>query len=144
MPGLRLSIFLDLLMGKNIKITKASQLATLKTETFIAGVILAILFLLITWAVITFLVAYEGGKEDKSGGKRRIIFYVVGFINIVILFVINTFHVSGFVKRSLQSDYTTTNIIAIVICALVYFVGGFALSKIFKTAKIGTLFPSRK
>ena len=144
MLGLRLSIFLDLLMGKNIKITRASQLATLKTETFIAGVLLAIIFLLITWAVVTFFIAYEGGKDDPSGGKRRIVFYIVGFINIVILFVINTFHVSGYVKKTLQSDYTTTNIIAIVICALVYFVGGFALSKIFKSAKIGTLFPSRK
>lgn len=120
-------------------------MATLKTETFIAGVILAILFLLITWAVVTFFIAYEGGKDDRSGGKRRIVFYIVGFVNIVLLFAINTFHVSKAVtKVSLQKDFTTTNIIAIIICALVYFVGGFALSKVFKSAKIGTLFPSRK
>lgn len=134
-------ILYDLFTGKNIKIT-ARNFDALQTEAFIFGAIIAIVFLLIMW-LVSAMIPYEGGSNPQDAKKRRIAYVVIGIIAIIALFMINTFHVQNFITRSgLKSDFTRVNIIGIIIDALVYFVGGFALSKIFKNKSIGTIFPS--
>ena len=98
MPGFALSVIIKLLQGKHIRWNKESILE-LKIETFVAGFLMAIVFLMITWAIVSFFISYEGGKEDRSGSKRRLVFYIVGFVNILILFAINYLPHTGGIER---------------------------------------------
>ncbi len=136
------SILIDLLSGRNVPIT-ARNFEALQMETFIFGLIVALLFLLILW-IVTELIPYEGSLNDQSSKKRQTAFYIIGALTVVALFSINTFKVSGFINRSgLKSDFIQTNVISVIICAFAYFLIAFGIAKAFPKTKFGTIFSSK-
>jgi hypothetical protein len=110
-------------------------------EVYIGGAIIALLCLGIA-ILISNSIAYEAGTKPKDARKRRIAFYVMGIIAMILLFAISSFSVTSL--RGRQADeFQTVLLISVVVNALVYFVLGFLLSKIFSSSKLGTWFPSK-
>ena len=131
----------DLLFGDPGRITRRA-FENILTEVYIAGAIIAIFFLLFA-IFISNSINYETGVAPKDPQKRRIVFYVLGILAIITLFAISTFSVTELSKMQ-EEQFKRTSFIAIGINALIYFVGGFALSKIFSNKKLGSWFPSRE
>ncbi|MCP3932203.1 MAG: hypothetical protein GY705_24290 [Bacteroidetes bacterium] len=130
----------DLLFGDPGRISRKAFEAIL-VEVYIAGAIIAVLFLLLA-ILVSNAISYDTQSPPRDPRKRRIAFWVFGIITIILLFFIGTFSVTEMSKLQAE-QFQKTTYIAIGINALIYFVGGFILSKLFPRSKIGTWFPSR-
>ena len=118
------------------------DLETLQGETYILAVIVAIVALALSY-LVALLIAYEGGKNPGDATKRRVGFFIIGFVSVATFFLYNVTVVYRRVAPSLESRFATTNVIATVVVLVIFFVGGFILSKLLKRSKYGTIFPSR-
>lgn len=130
----------DVLFGNPGQISRTAFDA-IKTEAFIAGALLALVCLGIA-ILIAVAIPYESGRNPSDPRKRRIAFIITGLVAVIALFAISTFSVTS-LKGTQAEQFRNTMLISVAINALLYFVGGFALSKIFSKAKIGTWFPSK-
>ncbi|RMG67011.1 MAG: hypothetical protein D6722_13955 [Bacteroidetes bacterium] len=130
----------DVLFGNPGRISK-TDFDAIKTEAFIAGALLALICLGIA-VLISQAIAYESGRNPRDPRKRRLVFIITGLIAVVALFAISSFSVTS-LRGTQAEQFRTTMLISVAINALIYFVGGFALSKIFSKSKIGTWFPSK-
>ncbi len=130
----------DVLFGNPGRISR-SAFETIKTEVFVAGALLALLCLLIAW-LISNSIPYEAGKNPRDPFKRRMTFIIIGVVAIILLFAMSSFSVSNLKGRQME-EFRQVMMYSIVINALIYFVLGFAFSKIFSKSKFGTIFPSK-
>ena len=130
----------DVLFGNPGRIPREAFEA-IKTEVFIFGGLLALLCLLIAW-LISNAIPYEEGKNPKDALKRRIVFAVIGVIAIITLFAMSSFSVTNLRGRQLE-ELRQVMLYAVLINALLYFLLGFALSKLRPRSKFGTIFPSK-
>ncbi|GAB4402356.1 MAG: hypothetical protein OHK0039_00260 [Bacteroidia bacterium] len=130
----------DVLFGDPGRI-QSSTFDSIKNEAFIAGALLALVALGLA-ILISSLIAYEPGKNPKDPRKRLIVFIIIGLVTVVALFAISTF-TPTVLKGTQLSEFRQTMYISVVINALLYFVLGFALSKMLPKTKIGTWFPSK-
>lgn len=130
----------DVLFGNPGQIN-SQAFDAIKTEAFIAGALLALIFLGLA-ILFSQAIAYESGRNPRDPRKRRIVFIVTGLVAVIALFAISSFSVTS-LRGTQAKEFQTTMLISVGINALIYFVGGFALSKAFAKSKIGTWFPSK-
>lgn len=125
-----------------ITVRTPKQLEALNMTTYIFAAIFALAFLLVA-AVISNLIKYGRGN-DKDVMKRKLVFWVMGVLGFISLFLYNFFLVSPTIKSNLQGKFGTTNIIACVIVFVTYVILGLVISKIMKRGKLGNWFGSKK
>ncbi|RMG26505.1 MAG: hypothetical protein D6730_09005 [Bacteroidetes bacterium] len=130
----------DVLFGDPGRIPR-SAFETIKTEVFIAGALLAVLCLGIAWLIAN-SIPYEAGKNPRDPFKRRMAFIIVGVVAIVLLFAMSSFSVTNLRGRQME-EFRQVMMYSIIINALIYFIVGFALSKLLPRSKFGTIFPSK-
>lgn len=121
---------------------------------FIVAIVCALGFLLLAMLVAS-LIKYEPGSNPKDPKKRRLWFWILGVVALIIAFVLLFFvfpvPVDGidwtrFTPKqkqdyqNLMAHYNMMAGIATGTCFVVYVVLGLILSKIFKTKKIGDWF----
>ncbi len=126
-----------------ITIRNPRQLDQLAYETYLFAVILAILFVGISW-IVAKLIKWEGGRDPKDAGKRRAAFFIVWFIGVAGFFLYNMFVTADRVAPNLQSRFSMVNYLSTLRMAVVYLIVGFILSKLLKNSKYGTIFPGKK
>jgi len=113
------------------------------TNTYILGIITAIVFIVISLLVAN-MIAYEGGKAPQDPRKRRIWFYILAVFGAVVFFFWNYFYVSQKIKGApAQNEFLQNVAIATGLVLVVYFIIGFATSKLMRKGKYGTIFPSK-
>lgn len=121
-------------------------------NTFVIAVVCALFFLLLA-ILISSLIKYEPGSNPKDPKKRRIWFWILGVLAVILAFVllfvvfmppvhpVGKFNPNQLATYEDQcSHYTMMAGIATGTCFVVYVVLGLILSKIFKTKKIGDWF----
>ena len=67
---------------------------------------------------------------------------ITGIFAVITLFAISSFSVSS-LRGTQLDEFRQVMLYSVIVNALIYFVLGFALSKIFSKSKIGTWFPSK-
>jgi len=110
-------------------------------STIITSLIAAGLMILIA-ALISNAIKFEGGKNPKDPGKRRIYFWVFAILNPVISFVLMTFAFAPVEENDyvIFEEYVASIPISIGIGFVAYIIIGFILSKAFKHGKLGHWF----
>ena len=84
------------------------------------------------------MIAYR--PNDPGTTKRRSTFWALGVVGVVVGFFINYYFASKIDVPTLNASYTLNSCIAAGISLVVYIILGFALSKMFPRAKVGTWF----
>lgn len=121
---------------------------------FVVAIVCALGFLLLA-ILISSLIKYEPGSNPKDPRKRRVWFWILGVVAVILAFVLLFFVIpvpvdavdwTKFTPKekknyeNLMAHYTMMAGIATATCFVVYVVLGLILSKIFKTKKIGDWF----
>lgn len=121
---------------------------------FVVAIVCALGFLLLA-ILISRLIKYEAGSNPKDPRKRRLWFWILGVLAVILAFVLLFFVIPVPVEAidwtkftpkqkqeydTLMAHYTMMAGIATGTCFVVYVVLGLILSKIFKTKKIGDWF----
>lgn len=121
---------------------------------FVAAIVCALGFLLLA-ILISSLIKYEPGSNPKDPKKRRMWFWVLGVLAVVLAFVLLFFVIPVPVEaidwtnytpkqrkdyENLMAHYTMMAGIATGTCFVIYVVLGLILSKVFKNKKIGDWF----
>jgi sulfoxide reductase heme-binding subunit YedZ len=129
------------LFAQIARVTTPAQLNALVTKTYVLAVVAAVVAIGVA-AVISQSIAYESGAKPKDTGKRRVVFWIVAGTLLALFFTYNALMVATGVRPSLQARFTQTYAIATGVAALSYLILGFVLSKVFRTGKFGSWFPS--
>lgn len=145
---------------KTMLILLAAKRTTVPTvfgdiNMFIVAVVCALAFLLIAMLVAS-LIKYEAGSNPKDPQKRRLWFWILGILALVLTFVLLFFVIpvpvdaidwdqilDASARRKYENQmahYTMMAGIATGVSFVLYVVLGFVLSKIFKSKKIGDWF----
>jgi len=121
-----------------------AEVKGLITNTYILAIVAAIVFIGIA-ILIAQMIAYEGSKNARDSVKRRVWFFVIAAVDLVVFFSYNFFIVKGKIKPvpALQDNFLMHCAIATGVTLVVYLVLGFLLSKLMKKGKFGTVFPSK-
>lgn len=103
-----------------------------------------------TWALITmilfFLIAILSANmvpykpNDPGTSKRRVCFWILCVLSVVVGFFINFAISSGIGVPTIKSSYMLHTSIAAGISLVLFIILGFAISKMFPTKKVGTWF----
>jgi sulfoxide reductase heme-binding subunit YedZ len=105
---------------------------------YVITIVCALVSLLIA-AIISNLIAYEGGANPKDPGKRRMWFWIWSVLNPIFGFLIGVLMKP--VKNQMEvGKYMSALFIGIGIGFVVYIILGFVLSKMFKNGKLGNWF----
>jgi sulfoxide reductase heme-binding subunit YedZ len=114
------------------------------TNTYILAVITAIVFLGIA-ILISQMIAYEGSKNARDAVKRRVWFFIIATLDVVLFFMYNYFLIKNKIQPTpvLQDKFLIHSAIATGVTLLVFILLGFILSKLMKRGKFGTIFPSK-
>lgn len=114
------------------------------SNTYILAVIAAIVFIAFSLLAAQ-LIAYQGGKNPRDPVKRRVWFWILAVLNVILFFAWNYFFVLNKIKPvpALQDKFLINSAIATGVTLVVYFLVGFLLSKLIKKGKYGTIFPSK-
>lgn len=131
------------MLSQIITIRNPRQLDELANETYLFAAIAAVVFIGVSWVAAN-LIKWEGGKDPKDAGQRRAAFFVIWFMAGAAFFLYNKFLVADKIAPNLQSKFSQTNYISTAIVFAVYLIVGFALSKLMRSSKYGTIFPSAK
>lgn len=125
-------------------IKTAPALSSAITTTYLADIALAIVCVAIMLLIIH-LINWQSGKNDKSGQKRRIWFFVMCFVSFVGAILLNWFMfkvritVPAFVTK-----YMTHLFLGAFVSAAVYFIVGFLLVKLSRVGtKLESVFPKK-
>ena len=115
----------------------------LVTSTYIFALIFMGASILIA-AVISNMIAYEGGTNPKDPGKRKMWFWVFAIIGPVSFFLFNLLSVIPTLKKGpALAKFGVTHIIGAAIIFIGYIIIGFILAKMMKSKKLGNWFPSK-
>lgn len=125
-------------------IKTAPELSQAITSTYLINIVIAIVFVLIMVLAVN-LIKYQTGKKDNSGSKRRVCFFVIMVVSLIVCLVFNYF---AFFKQisvaAFATKYTMYMVAAAIVSAVIYFGIGFMLVKM---ARIGTklqsIFPKK-
>lgn len=114
------------------------------TTTYLANIALAIVCVAIM-LLIANLINWQPGKNDKSGQKRRVWFFVMCFVSFVGALAFNWFMfkvritVPAFVTK-----YMTHLFLGAFVSAIVYFIAGFLIIKLSRVGtKLESIFPKK-
>ncbi len=115
-------------------------LSGLITNTYVLAFAFAILFIGISYLVSN-MIAFEGGKNPTDAKTRKIWFYILGVTATLFFFLWNYFYVTDLIKGAKgKSDFLVHNMVATVLCFVIYIAFGFMIARIFKHSKFGTIF----
>ena len=121
---------------------------------FVVAIVCALGFLLLA-ILISSLIKYEPGSNPKDPKKRRLWFWILGVLAVILAFVLLFFVIPVPVEAidwtkftpkqkadydNLMAHYMMMAGIATGTCFVVYVVLGLILSKVFKNKKIGDWF----
>jgi len=93
-------------------------------------------------AIISSLIKFEGGANPKDPGRRKIWFWIIAFMNGVLIYLAGTFLLAPNPEddQMIFDDFMKALPIATAVGFLVFILIGFILSKIFKHGKLGHWF----
>ena len=125
-------------------IKTAPELSQAISSTSLYDIVIAIIFVFIM-VLVANIIKWQPGKNEKSGTTRRIWFFILMAITLIICLVFNYFawfnHIS---VPAFISKYTLTMIIAAIVATISYLGLGFLL---IKKSRIGTklqsIFPKK-
>lgn len=128
----------------NSTIKTIAQLQEAITSTYIYGVVLSILFVLLL-IIVANMIQWQPGKFDKSGGKRRSAFFVLLALSLITPLAVNYFlFYSNISVAQFRSSYMMHMGIAAIATAVLYFVISFVLIKMQKRdSKLASIFPKQ-
>ena len=114
------------------------------TATWVFDIILAIVFVLIMILVAN-LIKYQPGRNDRSGVKRRVWYFVIGFIGLLSSLGLDiVLYLTKITVPTFQNKYMAVMAVASVVACLVYFLLGFVIIKISrKGTKLESIFPKK-
>lgn len=136
--------------------TKATQIPKVfgDVNMFVTAAVCAVGFLLLA-ILISSLIKYEPGSNPKDPRKRRLWFWILGVLAVILVFVLLFFVIpvpvdaidwTNFTPgekknyENAMAHYTMMAGIATGTCFVAYVVLGLILSKVFKNKKIGDWF----
>lgn len=122
---------------------KSVQPPWVQTEAFIISAITAGLLLLLAFAASQ-AIKRGAGEDARDHVVRRWWFIGLGIGGVLLYFVINTWKIAANLSPGMQQQFNSTSLLSIVACALIYFAGGFLLSKLLPNSNFGTIFSSKK
>ncbi len=127
----------------NVIKTKADYDAAV-TATWIFDIILAVIFVLIM-VLVANLIKYQPGRVDRSGIKRRVWYFIIGFIGLLCSLVLDYFlYLAKITVPAFTNKFIAVMAVASVVACLVYFLLGFVLIKISpKGSKLESIFPKK-
>lgn len=125
-------------------IKTAPELSQAITSTYLINIVIAIVFVLIMVLAVN-LIKYQTGKKDNSGSKRRVCFFVIMVVSLIVCLVFNYFAFFNQISvAAFATKYTMHMVAAAIVSAVIYFGIGFMLVKM---ARIGTklqsIFPKK-
>lgn len=120
-------------------VTTVQQIEALKQTTLMWAVIICVAAFAISFLVAT-LVPYKGGK-DTSYIARRIWYIIIGVLAATGYWIYNFLVVVPAIKNpGLQSQFSQTSLISVVVIVLGYVVLGLLVSFIFRKSKFSTIY----
>mgnify|MGYP003981335513 FL=1 len=119
------------------------EVPALITTTYIFAFIFLGVFLLLA-ALISNMIAYEGGTNPKDPGKRKMWFWIFGILGPISFYLYNFLMIIPTVKKGPAMDKFSMHVpISTAIVLVLYIAIGFVLSKMMKRGKLGNWFPSK-
>jgi len=120
-----------------------NELSNLISAIYIWAIIISVLAFGLIF-LISNLIAFQGGKNPKDPAKRKMWFFIIWFVTSAGFFVYNFwFNYMEIPNIAFQSDYFIHVIISSLLVVVLYFLLVFIVSKICKSCKIATIFPSK-
>lgn len=114
------------------------------TATYLFDLMIAVAMVLVM-VLVANLIAYEPGRVDNSGKKRRVAFFLIAVLTLVACLGLDYWlYLSKIAVAAYVTKYLTTMAIASVVAVLAYFLIGFVLVKISrKGSKLESIFPKK-
>ena len=126
------------------KIENIKQLDALVSETYMYAIIIALVALVIAF-IISKMILYQGGKNERSHIKRRVWFIIIGLVAPISFFLYNSLIVSEkILKAPLAAKFSTANIISTSCILVVYIILGIITMLIFRKSKWGSILGKSK
>lgn len=125
-------------------IKTAPALSSAITTTYLVDIAFAIVCVAIM-LLIANLINWQPGKNDKSGQKRRVWFFVMCFVSFVGALVLNWFMFKVRITvPAFVTTYMTHLILGAFVSAVVYFIAGFLIIKLSRVGtKLESIFPKK-
>ena len=125
------------------KIDSLRQLEALIGETYMYAVIIALVAVVLAFAVAN-LIKY-GGKNSTDHIKRRLWYIIIGIVTPIAFFLYNALYVSSFItKAPLKAQFTMANLWATLVVLGVYAASGIGTMLIFRRSKWGSILGKSK
>lgn len=118
------------------------QLDALATQTYVLAAVVAVAAIMLAIGISS-AIKFEGGARPSDPGKRRMAFWIVLVLAVTLFFLYNLYFAAPTISPNLQTRFMKTNVIALGAAAVIYLIGGFAISKAFSKGKLGSWFGSR-
>jgi hypothetical protein len=109
------------------------------TTAYVISVIIALIILLLS-AIIAKAIKFEGGSKPKDPKSRKLWFWVLAFINPIMIFLLGFFVFMPDGNIRVIHDYITALSIGTIAGFFLYIILGFVLSKVFANGKLGHWF----
>lgn len=115
------------------------------TATYLMDIVLAIVcFVLLV--IVANAILYERGRVDNSWKKRRLAFYIIGFICLIGSIAFNfSVYFTKIRVAAFQAKYLSAMLIAAFVGTILYFALSFAVIKFIshKDSKLASIFPRK-
>ena len=123
-------------------IGNVQELKAAVTATFLMDIILALICFVIL-LIVANAILYERGRVDNSWKKRRLVFYIMGFVTLIGSVIMNYFlYFTKIRVGAFQTKYLSSMLIAAFVAAIVYFAISFIVIRFIcpKDSKLGGIF----
>lgn len=133
---------LNLILNAAIKTPADLTAATVSSYVYAAIIAVVCVLLMI---VIANAIPSETGARDNSGKTRRIWFFLIMVIALIVPFIVDYFiYLRPTTAMNFINKYMMQMCISAVFSAVLYFVIGFAISKMQSTKnKLASIFPKK-
>ena len=133
---------LNLILNAAIKTPADLTAATVSSYVYAAIIAVVCVLLMI---VIANAIPSETGARDNSGKARRIWFFLIMVIALIVPFIVDYFiYLRPTTAMNFINKYMMQMCISAVFSAVLYFVIGFAISKMQSTKnKLASIFPKK-
>lgn len=126
-------------------IGNVQDLKAATTATYLADIVLAIVCFVIL-IIVANAILYERGRIDNSWKKRRLAFYIIGFVCLIGCIVFNYFVYFAKIKvAAFQTKYLSALLIAAFVGTILYFALSFIVIRFIspKDSKLASIFPRK-
>lgn len=126
-------------------IGNVQDLKAAATASYLMDIVIAIICFLVL-IIVANAILYERGRIDNSWKKRRLAFYIIGFICLIGSLAFNYFVYFTKIKvLAFQNKYLSAMLIAAFVGVIVYFVVSFIVIRFLspKDSKLASIFPRK-